>query len=119
MRQLLVKFFVLDYFLKVFGVRYNMPRASAIIYPLFVITGFLIAYFTPEWPTPTILLWVFYALDAIALFFGFIYFKIKPVKWEELDTLQKFQYGLLKKLKGDQYSEWVKIFHKVRSEFFN
>ena len=50
---------------------------------------------------------------------GFIYFRFKPVNWQELDTLQKFKYGITTKLKGDQYAEWVKIFHKVRSQYFS
>jgi hypothetical protein len=114
MRQLLVKFFVLDYFFKVFGVRFNIPRASAIIYPLFSITCILVIFSAPE-----IITWTLCLLNAIAIFFGFVYFRIKPVKWQELDTLQKFQYGITTKLKGDQYSEWVKIFHKVRSIYFS
>lgn len=119
MRHLLIKLFVLDYFFKVFGTTFNIARVNVILYPLISITGLVIIFFTPYWPIPTTTLWVLYFLNAIVLFFGFIYFRFKPVKWEELDNFQKFQYGTLTKLKGRQYFEWVKIFHKVRTDYFS
>ena len=109
MRQLIVKHFALNYTFKVFNINITSLRASRIIAPLFLITGILVAFFTPMWPTPTLLLWLFYLLDAIAVFFGFIYFKFKPVKWDELDKDQKYQYGIFIELTGDQYLEWVEI----------
>ena len=53
-----------------------------------------------------------YLLTATSLFFGFVYFQIKPAKWEELDEFQKFQYGSFKSesLTEEQYKEWVKIY---------
>jgi len=95
MRNWLVKNFVLDYQLKLFNTIYNAPRASRIIFPLFVITGILIC-FNSDWPIPTIPIWICYFLDLLSLFFGFIYFHIIPVEWEELDNYQKYQYGCLK-----------------------
>jgi hypothetical protein len=109
MRRLIVKHFALNYTFKVFNTNITSLRASRIIAPLFLITGILVSAFTPEWPTPTLLLWIFYFLDIIALFFGFIYFRFRPIKWEELDKDQKYQYGVYVKLTGDQYLEWVQI----------
>jgi hypothetical protein len=113
MRKWLVKNFVLDYQHKMFGKTWNAPRASRIIFPLFVITGFLNAR-NLDWPEPTLLIWVMYLLCAVALYFGFVHFKIFPVKWEELDDFQKFQYGMLKggELTSEQYIEWVKLSKK-------
>lgn len=90
-----MKHFVLDYRLKIFGKMYNAPRASRIIFPIMVITGYF-AVTNPNYPTPTSFVWFLYTLLTIALFFGFVYFRINPVKWEELDDFQKFQYGVFK-----------------------
>jgi hypothetical protein len=109
-RKLLVRNFVLDYTVNLFGKRYNAPRASRIIYPLMAITGWF-AVTNPDYPTPTFLVWVLYALLATSLFFGFVYFRFYPVKWEELDKFQKFQYGFFPyaNLTTLQYQEWITI----------
>ena len=113
MRKWLVKNFVLDYMFTVFGTTYNAPRASRIIFPIFVITGILVAT-NPNWPNPTILIWFMYLVTTISLFFGFIYFRIYPINWEELDDFQKFQYGFFKgeTLSSEQFLEWLKIKNK-------
>ena len=74
MRKWLVKNFVLDYMISIFGKTYNAPRASRIIFPAFVITG-IANILNDNWPTPTLFVWVMYLLTASALFFGFVYFK--------------------------------------------
>lgn len=110
MRKLLVKHFVLDYMGNIFGWKFNAPRASRIIYPLMVIAGYF-SVTNPNWPTPTHLVWMLYILLALALFFGFIYFRIWPAKWEELDEMQKFQYGKFKwdDMTSAQRIEWTAI----------
>ena len=114
MRHWLVKNFVLDYELNLFGKQYNAPRASRIIFPLFVITGILNCL-NDDWPTPTILISIFYLLTTISLYFGFMHFKIFPVTWIELDDLQKYQYGMVKsdKLTKEQYMEWLAICEEI------
>lgn len=109
MRHLIVKFFALDYLYNIFGWRLNGARAGTIILPLFCITGILLAFFTPDYPTPTPLLWFVYWLDALVLFFGFVYFRFYPVKWEELDNSQKLQLGAKGNLTDEQEKEWAKI----------
>jgi hypothetical protein len=109
-RQFLVKNFVLDYRTKLFGKYYNSPRASRIIYPLMVIAGYLTAT-NPNYPYPSFLGWVFNGLLALSLFFGFIYFRFYPAKWEELDDFQKLQYGFFKfdELTPEQFKEYQEI----------
>ena len=116
-REFLVKHFVLDYQINLFGKTYNAPRASRIIYPLMVITGWF-SVTNPDWPTPTSFIWVLYALLATALFFGFVYFRIHPVEWEELDELQKIQYGAFnsERLTNKQYKEWCILCEKFYKE---
>ena len=106
-REFLVRNFVLDYTVNLFGKMYNAPRASRIIYPLMVITGWF-AVTNPNYPTPTFFVWILYGLLVAALFFGFVYFRFYPVKWEELDKFQKFQYGFFPyaNLDRGQYREW-------------
>ena len=113
-RHWLVKNFVLDYYLTIFNIKYNAPRASRIIFPLFVITGMLIC-FNDDWPTPTIPIWIMYILVTLSLYFGFMHFKIFPVTWIELDDLQKYQYGYVKsdKLTKEQYLEWLYICEEI------
>ena len=113
MRKWLVKNFVLDYMVSIFGKTYNAPRASRIIYPAFVITG-IANILNDNWPTPTLFVWFMYLLTATSLFFGFVYFRFFPVKWEELDEFQKFQYGHFPyaNLTTKQYQEWITIREK-------
>jgi hypothetical protein len=113
MRKWLVKNFVLDYMVSIFGKKYNAPRASRIIYPVFVITG-IANVFNDNWPTPTLFVWFMYLLTATSLFFGFVYFRFFPVKWGELDEFQKFQYGHFPyaNLTTKQYQEWITIREK-------
>lgn len=115
MRKFLVKNFVLDYQGDWFGWKFNAPRASRIIYPLMVITGWF-SVTNPDWPNPTLLVWFLYTLLAVALFFGFVYFRFYPAQWQELDAFQKYQYGIFKaaELSKSQYKEWVEI-----SKMFN
>lgn len=114
MRHLLVKLFVLDYFFKVFGIRFIIARVNTIFIPIFLLTGLAITLSASPY-----ILWFLYLLNLIVVFFGFIYFRIKPVEWEELDNFQKFKYGSFTKLKGRKYFEWVKIFHNIRAEYFS
>jgi hypothetical protein len=97
----------------IFGKTYNAPRASRIIYPVFVITG-IANILNDNWPTPTLFVWFMYLLTATSLFFGFVYFRFFPAKWEELDEFQKFQYGMFPyaNLTKEQHKEWVKIYEK-------
>lgn len=120
-RQFIVKHFALDYMSRTFiffGAYRSAPRASRIIYPLMVITGY-ISVTNPDWPNPTFLIWVLYGLLATSLFLGFVYFRFYPVKWEELDDFQKYQYGMLKaqSLSRDQYIEFHKIVEKLMREY--
>ncbi len=111
MRNWLVKNFVLDYMVSIFGKTYNAPRASRIIYPVFLITG-ISNLFNDNWPTPNLFIWFMYLITLVVLFFGFVYFRFFPVRWDELDNFQKLQYGSFKndKLTPTQREEWVKIF---------
>lgn len=110
MRKFLVKNFVLDYRIKLFGKCYNAPRASRIIFPIFVVTGMANAL-NENFPTPTTFIWIMYALTALALFFGFVYFSIRPVKFSELDSYQKLLYGFVasERLTDKEVKEWIEI----------
>lgn len=110
MRKFLVNNFVLDYRMKLFGKYYNAPRASRIIYPLFVVTG-IANILNDDFPTPTLLIWILYILVALSLFFGFVYFRFYPVKFNELDDFQKLQYGYAPfvNLTPEEKKEWQKL----------
>jgi hypothetical protein len=110
MRKFLVKNFVLDYKIKLFGKCYNAPRASRIIFPLFVITG-IANVLNDNFPTPTTLIWFLYVLTTLSLFFGFVYFHIYPVKFSELDKYQKLLFGFIvfERLSKKEIKEWQEI----------
>lgn len=118
LRKFIVKHFVLDYMINIFGTYFNAPRASRIIYPLMIITGWF-AVTNPDWPNPTLIIWILYGLLATALFLGFVYFRIFPVKWEELDDLQKYQYGKVKanELTIEQFKEWHSILETLMQKY--
>jgi hypothetical protein len=117
MRKFLVKNFILDYRIKLFGKCYNAPRASRIIFPLFVITGIANAL-NDNFPTPTTFIWIMYALTALALFFGFVYFGISSVKFSELDDYQKLLYGYVAcdRLTQIELNEWIEIRKEYESK---
>ena len=85
MRKFLVKNYVLDY--KIFGL--NAPRASRITYPLFILTGVC-------WIKLPLIGWFILPLLLASLFFEFIYFRIYPAQYNELDNEQKKQYDAIK-----------------------
>jgi len=112
-RKFLVKNFVLDYYGNWFGWKFNAPRASRIIYPLVVISGYF-AVTNTDYPNPSFFLWILYGLLALSLWFGFPwfgagYFSIWKPKWEELDDNQKIQYEHFHQLTDEQHEEWMKI----------
>lgn len=112
-RELIVKHFVLDYTMKLFGKTYSAPRASRVIFPVFVVTGYFVAT-NPNYPTPSFLLWVLYALTATVLYFGFVHFRFYPVKFSELDNQQKLQYGhfAYNSLTSDERREWDYLYNQ-------
>jgi len=114
MRKLLVKHFVLDYF-NIFGLPLKAVRASRIIFPLFVLTGILLILHD-QCNLPYFFVIVAYLFDALSIYFGFVYFRIWPAQWEELDDEQKWQYGVLKELTEAQYKEWAVINKRLNHE---
>lgn len=89
MRKFIVKYFAMDYICRAFGYTFNFVRAATFIFPLFVLNALLVLKFDYQvWQLIT-------AIPlALSLFFGFIYFRIAPVEWEELDNEQLFQYRI-------------------------
>ena len=87
MRKIIVQRFALDYFTKFLGLTGKFPRASTVIMPLFAITG--INHTLMEYPGKDLVTILLAIPTLIALFIGFVYFRIKPIKYSELDWEQK------------------------------
>lgn len=107
MRKLIVKYFALSYRLNILGAKFNMLRASSIISPIFILTGVLHyneIYYT--WP-----------LLLVVLFYGFVYFRFYPVKWNELDDYQKYLFGKFNfaNLTKNQIVEWKNLTERYDS----
>ena len=107
MRTLIVKFFALDYIVKIGNKKINFVRASNILFPLFCWNGYEVASGGYIYESTSGLISFFILL--IAIYFGFFYFKKHPVKFYELDKSQKWQFGQHTTLGGLQGVEWQEI----------
>lgn len=123
LRFFLVRNFALGYTTKMFGKYWSYPRAARITFPIFVVTGF-VHVTNPNWPIPSLLGLLLFLLTAgciwvgfpkLPLWFGHGYFNLYPIKWEELDRDQKYQYGSYNqtKLTSEQYNEWKHIYNEI------
>lgn len=90
MKKIIIKHFAFDYYTKAFGYAVNFKRPATIIFPLMVLNGIFVAKygFGYHQIIPMIPL-------IIALYFGFLHFYFFPLKWEELDKEQLFQFHRL------------------------
>ncbi|GIM49403.1 hypothetical protein [Capnocytophaga stomatis] len=92
MRKKITKFFALDYKVFIFGRLVSWTRSANVIFPLFLLCGFLTLN---DSTTAYCLTPVAYCLLGLALFFGFIYFDLKPLTdadYDYLDEVQRFMY---------------------------
>lgn len=109
MRKIIVKHFALDAWVVLFGRVVNFPRASRVISPLFVLAG--VAEIYQSFEAITLI------LCAIAIFFGFVYFRFKPVDYWELNDVQKFQYGVKKQLTMEQELDYYMVIERIKKKY--
>ena len=88
MRKQIIKFFALDYTVFMFGRRITWTRSANVIFPLVLLSGYLTM---SDSLLNYCLIPIAYCLLAIALFFGFIYFRIKPLKQADYDYFDEVQ----------------------------
>ena len=71
-------------------------------------------------------IWLIFTLYFTFPLGGYGYFEKYPVQWEEMDELQKWQYGLFVrsgdstvylKLTQEQYNEWEELNKKFKTKF--
>jgi len=120
MRKLIVKYFALDYICRVFGKSVNFVRAANVIFPLMCLSGILMM------ANAGIIFTMSLILTLLSLFLGFVYFRISPIKWEELDKNQKWQFGkfhIYQSLDFDHKKEWETINKEIleteNNKFYN
>nr|DAR97509.1 MAG TPA: hypothetical protein [Caudoviricetes sp.] len=90
MRKLVIKFFALDYIVRVFGSTYNWTRSANIIFPLFILVGMCLL------SELYVLLYIMLCLIAVAVFFGFVYFQLFPLTEKDrkyFDDVQRWQFN--------------------------
>lgn len=90
MRKLIIKFFALNYIVRVFGSTYNWTRGANIIFPLFILAGMCLL------SELYCILCMMVCLIAIAVFFGFIYFQLFPLTENDrkyFDDVQRWQFN--------------------------
>jgi hypothetical protein len=124
MRKLLVKLFVGDIIVVIFGKALNYVRAANIIWPSFMLLSYLIM--DKDYPIISGNDFVGIAIVSIAVFFGFFYFKLHPAEWEEMDDMQKWQYSklpvrkpLTSKQKEEVFSIELQMEEIVNKKFYN
>ena len=111
MRKLIVKNFVLLAEFKLFGKTISYLRAARIMMPSFII-GFILLNNIDNAFIKALIFIYFLLLIWIGFdWMGVGYFKLFPVKWNELDILQKYHWGKIdpKKLSAIEYKEWLLI----------
>lgn len=84
-RKLILNLFALSYRAKIFGTLIPQLRASVIIFPLFLLM--MISFFINS----MILKFISIPLLIVAIFYGFVYFRIFPIQEEDLKYLDKSQ----------------------------
>ena len=85
MRKLILNLFALSYRAKIFGTLIPQLRASVIIFPLFLLM--MISFFINS----MILKFISIPLLIVAIFYGFVYFRIFPIQEDDLKYLDKSQ----------------------------
>jgi hypothetical protein len=111
LRKFIVKNFVLFYQFQLFGKTITSLRAPRIIAPSIFI-GLFILSFTTQFYLHLIIFIYLGLLIWIGFSWGGLgYFKLFPVKWHELDFMQKYYWGSLNpnKLTEEEYENWVWI----------
>lgn len=85
MRKLILRLFALNYSFRLFGKDFNQLRASTIIFPLFILE--MISF----WYNIEVLKIVFAIPLILSVFFGFVYFEVRPIETHEFNLLDKSQ----------------------------
>ena len=107
MRKLLVKLFVGDTMVILFGKAFNYARPANVVVPSILLMAYLLM--DADYPTISGNDFIGIGLVLLVMFFSLIYFRINPPKWEEMDDDQKWQYGKHKKvviLSYNQNRQW-------------
>lgn len=88
MRHFIIKFFALDYIVSFFGKKINFTRSANIIFPLMLLCGSLILADKPL--TSSVMILAF-CLLGVALFLGFGYFRLFPLKAKDAKYFDEVQ----------------------------
>lgn len=96
MRNLIVKLFVLNYIVALFGKSISFPRAANMIVPVMCLAAI--------WTNPITIL-----LLALIVFIPFAYLRFSPAQYNELDQDQKSQWRKIKNKHIDIHIENVKF----------
>lgn len=113
MRKLILNLFALSYRAKIFGTLIPQLRASVIIFPLFLLM--MISFFINS----MILKFISIPLLIVAIFYGFVYFRIFPIQEEDLKYLDKSQlnqynmYNNLEEYNNEDDSIWYLLINPI------
>lgn len=91
MRKLLVKLFIGDTMVILFGKAFNYARPANVVVPAILLMAFLLM--DGDYPHISGNDFIGIGLVVLTMFFSLLYFRLKPPSWEEMDLDQKWQYG--------------------------
>lgn len=117
MRKLIIKYFALNYIFTYKNKLYSYVRASTPITIAFCTMVLLVS--DADYPILSGNDFISLGLLITALFFGFVYFSHFPVKYNELDESQKWQYGNYvqkEEMSQREYMEWLIIDAKQKNQ---
>ncbi|MDO4230231.1 MAG: hypothetical protein Q4C98_10480 [Capnocytophaga sp.] len=90
MRKHIIRFFSLDYVVFMFGRQISWTRSANVIFPLIILSG-MFSMISSDEKVFEILKFILYGMLILSVFFGFIYFRIKPLKQADYDYFDEVQ----------------------------
>lgn len=119
LRKFIVKNFAFGYTIRIGELNISSLRCTRIMLPTFIITTLVIKEITPT--TYDFYDYFLMLLSLIEIWigfscFGFDYFSLFPVKWNELDDEQKIQYGNInfEKLMLNEQIEYLDLMDETK-----
>ncbi len=114
MRQIIVKHFALYHDVMIRGKKISFLRASIPVWNSLLLM--ILVVLKTDYPVFDWVDWLATIPFIVSVFFGFVYFKFKPIKWNELDDEQKWQYGKINPIRTNSFKglEWHRIDKKFK-----
>ncbi len=129
MRKLIIKYLVLSYRVRLFGIGGAYPRAANVVFPIMLLLGYFLIN-NPNYPMPDFWTGIGLALTFFVWLLIIGYLRLHPARWHELDREQKWYKGNawrmkkvlkdpLTKMQQQEYEAIDKVERYDKSKFHN